>query len=432
VRASLVVRIGLAAVAVALLVAVATWFALRDSYGTDVTSLAHRQVARFNHQSGYLLDGTELPEAATLQREIEAFAAGQPDHPWGRFVQVAIYDPDLRRLVLLLDDDAPELDLRAHSAEPIDLAAGGVAEGSFEIVRVEGRPHIVVVQPLRNSRGEHVGWIEGVFALSDTTVAAARWRIARSVMWVIGVVFLTALVLYPIIRELMRRLMRFSSDLLEANLETLKVVGSAVAKRDNETQAHSARVTLTAVRLAEHMGLDRHEIQRLVKGALLHDVGKVAIRDEILLKPGRLTDEEFEIMRTHVAHGAQIVHDSAWLAGSEDVVRYHHERFDGSGYLAGLKATEIPRLARIFAIADVFDAVTSKRPYKEAIPLERTMEILEAGAGSHFDPDMVAAFAEIADEVYREIAGRTNEELDMALGEVLERYFSGGMEALQP
>jgi len=432
VHRSLVRRIAIGAVSLAAVLGGVTYFVIRDEVGVEVIALARRQVDRFSLQSGHLLDRPELPDPTTLQEQLDLFAQTQPRHDWGEFVVVEIRDLEHRLVAQRLGPEDLPLAAAVAAMRPPSrtrLSPGGF---SFETLRVGGRPYILIHEPMRNLAGDQVGWLRAAFKLSEQTIHDLRVRLLRGILIVIAIVLLTALLLYPILMELVRRLTRFSANLLEANLDTLQVIGSAVAKRDNETQAHSARVTLTAVRMAEYLDLSRHEIQRLIKGALLHDVGKIAIHDEILLKPGRLTEAEFEVMKTHVTHGAEIVHGSAWLDGASNVVRYHHEKFDGSGYLAGLAGEQIPRLARIFALADVFDALTSKRPYKEAKSLEETMTILEASRGSHFDPQLLDAFEAISSEVYQEINGRHNEELNSLLAQTVGKYFTGDLEALEP
>jgi len=432
VHRTLVRRIAIGALGLAVVLGVVTYFVIRDEVGVEVIALARRQVDRFSLQSGHLLDRPELPDSATLQKQIDLFSQTQPSHHWGEFVVVEIRDLDHRLLAQRSDPEDRRLAETVAAMPPHSRARLTESGFSFQTRRVGGRPYILIQEPMRNLAGDQVGWLRAAFKLSDPTIHDLRMRLLRGILIVVAIVLVTALLLYPILMELVRRLTRFSANLLEANLDTLQVIGSAVAKRDNETQAHSARVTLTAVRLAEHLGLSRHEIQRLIKGALLHDVGKIAIHDEILLKPGRLTEEEFEVMKTHVTHGADIVHGSAWLGGASNVVRYHHEKFDGSGYLVGLAGEQIPRLARIFALADVFDALTSERPYKEAKPLEETMAILEDSRGSHFDPQLLDAFEMISSEVYNEITGRDAAELNDLLGQMVGRYFSGDLEALEP
>ena len=231
--------------------------------------------------------------------------------------------------------------------------------------------------------------------------------------------------MYPIILNLLSRVSRLTISLLDSNLETLKVLGSAIAKRDSDTDAHNYRVTIFSVRLAEAAGLDQDSIQKLIKGAFLHDVGKIGVRDNILLKPGKLDDDEFEIMKTHVKHGLEIVSRSNWLHDAEDVVGFHHEKFDGKGgYNAGLAGAEIPINARIFAIADVFDALTSKRPYKEPFSYDKSIEILKEGRGIHFDPELVDRFTAIAQPLYDLLSGKDNDIPREVLGGIINEYFA--------
>jgi HD-GYP domain-containing protein (c-di-GMP phosphodiesterase class II) len=229
----------------------------------------------------------------------------------------------------------------------------------------------------------------------------------------------------------MRRLIEFSNDLLDANLDELSLLGSAIAKRDSDTDAHNYRVSLYSVRLAEAINLDETLMHSLIKGSFLHDVGKIGIRDDILLKQGSLDEEQFSIMKTHVMHGSDIIKQSAWLKDSLSIVTCHHEKFDGSGYPSGLKGDEIPLVARIFVIADVFDALTSIRPYKEAIPLEESLKIMEKGRGSHFDPKLLDVFQTIAPGLYTNIKNREIEDLLQELDALVHTYFSSSMATLQ-
>ncbi|MCX8069256.1 MAG: HD domain-containing protein, partial [Thermodesulfovibrionales bacterium] len=151
---------------------------------------------------------------------------------------------------------------------------------------------------------------------------------------------------------------------------------------------------------------------------------EIAISDSILLKPSKLTLDEFEIMKTHVSHGAEIVKGYEWLNDALDVVQYHHERFDGSGYLKGLKGEEIPLNARIFTIADVFDALTSVRPYKEAFSLDKSISIMQKGGPQFFDPDILQVFMSISHEIYKDIAKKPFEELKAKLSMFLSHYFA--------
>lgn len=171
-------------------------------------------------------------------------------------------------------------------------------------------------------------------------------------------------------------------------------------------------------------------MQALIKGAFLHDVGKIGIRDVILLKPGRLHEDEFRIMKQHVNHGLDITGRSPWLRDAAAVVGGHHEKFDGSGYPSGLAGENIPVEARIFAIADVFDALTSRRPYKEPLSYEATMEILEEGGGSHFDPALLDAFRRIAPDLHARYSGREDDGMRQELEALTSRYFAAGTASL--
>jgi len=208
------------------------------------------------------------------------------------------------------------------------------------------------------------------------------------------------------------------------------VLGNSIAKRDSDTDAHNYRVTLYAVHLAEAAGLDTESTRGLIKGAFLHDVGKIGIRDHILHKPGKLDDAEFEIMRTHVNQGLEIISRSSWLDDAIDVVGSHHAKFDGSGYTQQLQGEKLPLGARIFAITDVFDALTSRRPYKEPFSFEETMQILEQGRGTHFDPTLLDLFATLAEDLYQRYGGREDEQLPQELNQIVQRYFAAGLNSL--
>jgi HD-GYP domain-containing protein (c-di-GMP phosphodiesterase class II) len=145
-------------------------------------------------------------------------------------------------------------------------------------------------------------------------------------------------------------------------------------------------------------------MQALIAGSFLHDVGKIGIPDAILLKPGKLDEAEFVIMRTHVTQGEEIVTGMGWLDGANAVVASHHEKWNGSGYPRKLSGDNIPLSARIFAVADVFDALCSKRPYKEPMSFDAAMAILDKDTGSHFDPGVMAVFKPMARGIYDRLA----------------------------
>jgi PAS domain S-box-containing protein len=185
-----------------------------------------------------------------------------------------------------------------------------------------------------------------------------------------------------------------TSELDDARTELLQRLAVAAEYRDDDTFQHTERVGNEAAQIAAPLGLDSGQIELLREAAPLHDVGKLAISDSILLKPGKLTVEEFEIMKTHAAAGARVLSGSSSpvLQMATVIAATHHERWDGNGYPAGLAGEAIPLVGRVVAVADVFDALTHDRPYKSAWPLEEAIAEIRRGAGTQFDPQVAAAF----------------------------------------
>jgi response regulator RpfG family c-di-GMP phosphodiesterase len=189
--------------------------------------------------------------------------------------------------------------------------------------------------------------------------------------------------------------------------DTLEALGAAIDLRDSPTAGHSRRVFLYSMELAKSIGGLEQEIRSIAMGAWLHDIGKLAIPDRVLLKPGPLTDSEWEIMRRHARIGYELVKSISFLAGAAEIVLTHHERFDGSGYPQKMKGAEIPFGARIFAVADTLDAMTSDRPYRAALPLQAARDVIERGSGTLFDPLVTAAFLRVPSETWETIAKQT-------------------------
>jgi len=184
---------------------------------------------------------------------------------------------------------------------------------------------------------------------------------------------------------------------------TLTALMSALDARDRETEGHSMRVSRLACLLAEEIGLSGHQLKALERGALLHDIGKIGISDTILHKPGKLTEDEWKIMRIHPDIGARIVEGIPFLQETLPVIRYHHERWNGSGYPIGLKEKDIPLQARIFAVVDVFDALTSSRSYRKRSSPEDAVQYLQEQAGILFDAEIVDALAKIPYKEFTEV-----------------------------
>ena len=295
-------------------------------------------------------------------------------------------------------------------------------------IRIDDEHLIQVVIPLTGESGGLDGYLEGTYRIDEGTLANQKQQILDGVLTAVVAVFSTAMLLYPLLLGLLRHATKLSRRLLDSNLSLIRSLGNAVAKRDSDTDAHNYRVTLYAVALAEKLHWPKGEIAHLIAGAFLHDVGKIGIPDHILLKPGKLTEEEFEIMKTHALLGLDIVAGNAWM-NATPVIRHHHERFDGSGYPDGLSGVEIPRGARLFAIVDVFDALVSARPYKAPIPFETALTLIENESGRHFDPEIVIAFSSIIDRLYREVATVNDSKLHAQLRSAIFRYFNTDAEA---
>ena len=183
-------------------------------------------------------------------------------------------------------------------------------------------------------------------------------------------------------------------NIYENLFATLYAFVNAVEARDLYTREHSSRVTGISMIIGKQMGCRAEELDILNFAGHLHDIGKIGIRDDILLKPGRLTDEEFEKIKEHPTIGANILEQMGFWEKEREIIRCHHERYDGTGYPDGLKQAEIPLLARILSVADVYDAMASDRAYRKRMEEDLILKIINEGIGSQFDPDVVAAFME--------------------------------------
>ena len=192
---------------------------------------------------------------------------------------------------------------------------------------------------------------------------------------------------------------------------TLEALASALDTRDTETLGHSLRVASYTVAVARRMGVGEPDLTDIYRGALLHDVGKIGVPDAILRKPGKLTPEEWVEMRRHPEIGHRILQGIKFLEGAREIVLSHQETYDGSGYPRGLKGKEIPLGARIFAVVDTLDAMTSDRPYRKALPYEAARAEILKYSGTQFDPDVVQAFLDIRDGEWNEIQRRVMQDI---------------------
>jgi len=258
------------------------------------------------------------------------------------------------------------------------------------------------------------GQIIGVYEIyQDPTLLQSRVRSARLTLWgslALGFVLFYAshfaivrqasrtLVWQNVeLRQLSERLGQSLQELEETYLGTLEALSAALDARDQETEGHSRRVTDLTLAVAKAMGLSGKKLVDIERGALLHDVGKIGLSDAILRKPGPLTSEEWVEMRKHPELGYKVLQGIGFLHDALPIVLYHHERYDGSGYPHGLRNGSIPLEARIFAVADAYDAITSDRPYRPPRSHEEALQEIKRHAGTQFDPQVVEVFLRIVD-----------------------------------
>jgi HD-GYP domain-containing protein (c-di-GMP phosphodiesterase class II) len=361
-----------------------------------VTRLALQQANNFvSKHLGAATSGLDTPDVEAAVRNFML----------DDFPIVDLYDQDQNK----------KLEVIAKGKENIQTALEGKLHGlpndkQAANYRIEsnGNTYIQVLIPL------NTGYFEGIYELNQQTRSEIAQGLRRTTLTVFLAVVATGILLFPLMMRLNREIIRTSKAILAGNIELMEVLGSAIAKRDSDTNTHNYRVTLYAIELAYAVNLPHKAMRSLIAGSFLHDVGKIGIPDAILLKPGKLSYDEYAIMKTHVTLGGDILDKSSWLSAARDIVLNHHEKFAGSGYPKGIKGNEIPLTARIFAVVDVFDALTSKRPYKVPMSLEKSLEILKRDAGSHFDPELVDTFIKIAPALYQrmhEMPGATIEEL---------------------
>ncbi|MFA7382797.1 MAG: HD domain-containing phosphohydrolase [Desulfurivibrionaceae bacterium] len=410
----LVIRLALVCLVLSLIIGGLVQYFGHTRLDNHVIRMAQTETAPYAAQfTSYLQSPTEAT-LASFGRIINGLIKND------NLIVVEFYDANAQKITEVIKPAAAEIEkmLPKHGAE-FALAKGIICEK----ITMNRNIFMRVFIPLSDSGGSKLGFMEGIYHAPDEIIAQNRSQTLWALILVVLIIFVTSLTLYPLIIRLNRKLVDYSHILALTNIGMLKVLGSAIAKRDSDTNIHNFRVMLYAVRLGEKLKLSHVAIQGLIKGSFLHDVGKIAIPDAILLKPGKLTAEEFEIMKTHVGHGGDIIQSYDWLKDADEVVRCHHEKFDGSGYPQGLIGEKIPLNARIFAVVDVFDALTSRRPYKEPFSVEASLKIIGEARGSHFDPVIVDLFLAHIEALCEEICYEEEAVLHGKLEECIKSYF---------
>ena len=409
------VKIATVSILLASLASPLAWFVERERSEEGVVSLAMEESRRLlSHHDALDMGGPDALEHAT---EAASTISG------GLFDIAEIYDAKGTKLAesMTKEGEAIESMLPKHG-KPQYL------DSSYESLQLAGNAWVLrVFVPLRNSTSDMsmpiTGYFEGVRVIPDWQRSQIFNRSLTVALMVCMASLLCGAFLYPVVVRLSADNERKAREVLDSHISMMEALGRAIAKRDSDTGAHNYRVAWIAAGIAEKMGIEGSAMQALIAGSFLHDVGKIGIPDAILLKPGKLDEAEFAIMRTHVTQGEEIVKGMGWLDGANDVVAAHHEKWNGSGYPRKLASDGIPLPARIFAVADVFDALCSKRPYKEPMGFEAAMAILEKDTGSHFDPAVMAVFRSRARSVFDRLADSSEEQTRQLLQDRVRQHF---------
>ena len=337
----------------------------------------------------------------------------------GMFASAAVYSPTGKKIAEAVqpgfEEVAAALGTLAHAMP--------AAAGSYDSTAVLGQSVLRVFIPLVSRDGEVIGHLEGLRVISAAELSAFRQAAGESALIAALSVLLCAAVLAPLLTALAAKNLRWAHRMTEAHLGILEILGRAIAKRDADTGAHNYRVTWMAARLGEKVELNAAQMQSLIAGAFLHDVGKIGIADAILLKPDKLDEREQAIMQTHVEIGEQIAGGTGFLRYARDVIEGHHEKWNGSGYPQGRAGLAIPLNARIFCIVDVYDALRAKRPYKEPFSFQASISIMREGRGTHFDPLLLDVFEGIVDEIETRIIHATEEQLIELTRHMARKHF---------
>ena len=393
------IRIAAVSVLLALVSAPVAWFVATESAEDAVVALAMEESKRLlRHFDAVDLSG---PEASSHARLAAETIAG------GIFDIAEIYDKAGAKLAEATTGAGEQIEstLPKHGKP-------GYAQASYESLELlDGKWVLRVFIPLRVNETQInspiTGYFEGVRIVPPWQEQQIRSSAFNVALMACLAALLCGAAIYPIVVRLSEDNSRKAREVLDSHISMMEALGRAIAKRDSDTGAHNYRVAWIAARIGEEFGLSGSAMQALIAGSFLHDVAKIGIPDQILLKPGRLDEHEMAVMRTHVGLGEEIVTGMGWLDGANEVVAAHHEKWNGTGYPRSLEGETIPLSARIFAVADVFDALSSKRPYKAPMSFDAVMDILKGDSGKHFDPAVLAVFETLAGEVRQSLQDAT-------------------------
>ena len=296
-------------------------------------------------------------------------------------------------------------------------------ETNFNYFKISNDQFYMFIYTPIYKNNKTIGYISGIKKIDNKLIEQFEDSVLHIIFLITLSILFFALTLFPIIYFAYKKLKRNKLNLIQTNIMTIHTLGNAVALRDSDTDEHNYRVTIYSVQLAQVLHMSKREVQEIIIGAFLHDIGKIGIEDSILLKNTKLSNDEFAKMKEHVNKGIQIIKKNQWLERGKNIILCHHEKYDGSGYPNGIKGENIPKIARLFAIIDVFDALTSKRPYKEPFSYDKAIRILKESGGSHFDPAILDTFLSISSNLYNSINHNTHPQLQDKLDALIIKYF---------
>ena len=323
-------------------------------------------------------------------------------------------DDGVRRVVAaILEDEGYEVLTAREAAEALAVLADNSVALVVSDVKMPGRDGLWLLRQIRPSYEDTAVILLTGFGEIDSAVQALKEGAADYLRKPVRVNELSAAVVKALDRRRLQRenrayqvhledmVLAKTKELGEAYDRTLEALVTALDARECETGNHSQRVVRVTLAICDRMGITGEERAHIARGALLHDIGKIGVPDQVLLKPGKLTDEEWVEMRKHPDIGARILSGIDFLTDAAEIVLAHQERYDGTGYPQGLAGEDIPIGARIFAVADALDAIVSDRPYRRGQSFTHAREEITRGAGTQFDPRVVEAFRQLSDDELR-------------------------------